>query len=50
MHSGYEHDTIVAGRTIDSHIRRIRGKLAVAGGDPIETVHGLGYRIRSDHG
>ena len=50
MERGYQDDTIVAGRTIDSHIRRIRRKLAAAGGDPIETVHGLGYRIRSDEG
>ena len=50
MERGYAEDTIVAGRTIDSHIRRIRRKLAAAGGDPIETVHGLGYRIRSDDG
>jgi two-component system OmpR family response regulator len=49
MERGYDDDTIVAGRTIDSHIRRIRGKLAAAGGDAIETVHGLGYRIRSEN-
>lgn len=34
-------------RTIDSHVRRIRRKLeAVGAGDPVETVYGLGYRLR----
>jgi len=37
----------ITDRTIDSHVRRIRRKLADAGGDPIETVHGVGYRLRS---
>jgi len=31
-------------RTIDTHVRRIRAKLRAAGVDPIETVHGLGYK------
>jgi two-component system, OmpR family, response regulator len=35
----------VSGRTLDSHVRRIRQKLRDCGIDPIETVHGLGYRI-----
>ncbi len=43
--SAYDQATHVSGRTIDSHVRRIRRKLAEAGGDPIETVHGLGYRL-----
>jgi two-component system OmpR family response regulator len=42
---GYAHDNVVSGRTIDSHIRRLRQKFAAAGGEPIETVHGLGYKI-----
>jgi two-component system OmpR family response regulator len=36
-------------RTVDSHVRRIRRKLEAAGAgsvDPIETVHGVGYRLR----
>jgi two-component system OmpR family response regulator len=42
---GYGHH--VTERTIDSHIRRVRKKLADAGaGDPIETVHGVGYRMQ----
>jgi two-component system OmpR family response regulator len=38
-------DVVVSDRTIDSHIRRIRQKFAGVGGDVIETVHGLGYRL-----
>jgi two-component system, OmpR family, response regulator len=37
----------VADRTIDSHVRRIRAKLAAAGGEPIKTVHGYGYRLEA---
>jgi two-component system, OmpR family, response regulator len=36
----------VSGRTLDSHIRRIRAKFRVHGCDPVETVHGVGYRMR----
>lgn len=32
-------------RTLDSHIRRIRQKFRELGLDPVETVHGLGYRV-----
>ena len=36
----------VADRTIDSHIRNIRAKLALSGcADAIETVHGVGFRL-----
>lgn len=35
----------LADRTLDSHIRRIRSKIREHGPDPIETVHGLGYRL-----
>nr|WP_216620539.1 response regulator transcription factor [Myxococcus xanthus] len=38
-------DVVVSDRTIDSHVRRVRQKFASAGGDVIETVHGLGYRL-----
>ncbi len=37
----------VSGRTLDSHVRRIRQKCREAGLDPVETVHGLGYRLRA---
>lgn len=40
----------VSDRAVDSHVRRIRSKLRAAGGDPIETVHGLGYRPRGWRG
>ena len=33
-------------RTIDTHVRRIRAKFKPSGYDPIETVHGLGYKAR----
>lgn len=35
----------ITDRTVDSHIRRIRKKFKAAGGEPVETVYGLGYRI-----
>jgi two-component system phosphate regulon response regulator PhoB len=34
-------------RTVDTHVKRLRDKLGQAG-DRIETVRGIGYRIRSD--
>lgn len=37
----------VSGRTLDSHVRRIRQKCRQAGLDPVETVHGLGYRLHA---
>jgi two-component system, OmpR family, response regulator len=42
----YGHGHHITERTIDSHIRRIRKKFAAAGADPVETVYGVGYRIR----
>lgn len=36
----------VTERTVDTFIRRIRSKLREHGVDPIETVHGLGYKAR----
>jgi len=38
----------ITDRTIDSHVRRIRQKLGAVGADPIETVYGIGYRLRED--
>ncbi len=40
-------DAHVDDRTIDSHIRKIRGKFRPAGGDPVETVRGIGYKLGS---
>ncbi|MFZ5480867.1 MAG: response regulator transcription factor [Myxococcota bacterium] len=44
-HAYGEHHHI-SERTLDSHIRRIRQKLRDEGIDPVETVHGLGYRLK----
>lgn len=39
----------VSDRTLDSHLRNVRGKLATAGWvDAIETVHGIGFRLRAE--
>ena len=45
MSGAYDGHIVVSDRTIDSHIRRVRRKFADAGGQPIETVHGLGYKL-----
>jgi two-component system OmpR family response regulator len=41
---GHEDGTVVIERTIDTHVRRIRGKFHEHGKDPITTVHGVGYK------
>lgn len=33
-------------RAVDTHIKRLRKKLREAGDDPIETVYGVGYKLR----
>jgi two-component system OmpR family response regulator len=45
MNEAYELHKIVSDRTIDSHVRRVRAKLAALGADPVETVHGVGYKL-----
>ena len=45
IEKAYEDHTIVSERTIDSHVRRIRNKLQEHDAEPIETVHGVGFRI-----
>jgi two-component system OmpR family response regulator len=46
MNAAYSTDINVSDRTIDSHIRNIRAKFAEAGcGSPVETVHGVGFRL-----
>ncbi|WP_293856369.1 response regulator transcription factor [uncultured Alsobacter sp.] len=46
MQAAYGGGMQVSDRTIDSHVRNIRGKLAVVGcASAIETVHGLGFRL-----
>jgi DNA-binding response OmpR family regulator len=42
----YGHGHYITERTVDSHIRRVRKKLSEVGADPIETVYGVGYRLR----
>lgn len=46
MEKAYPGSHFVSGRTLDSHMRRIRQKLRDVGLTPIETVHGVGYRLR----
>ncbi len=46
----YGHGHHITERTVDSHIRRIRKKFAGLGIDPVETVYGVGYRIRVEEG
>ncbi|MGO4669537.1 response regulator [Bosea sp. 2RAB26] len=46
LDSAYGGAIHVADRTIDSHIRNIRAKLAASGcGSAIDTVHGVGFRL-----
>ena len=40
----YGGDHHISERTIDTHVRNLRAKLAARGCDPIETIHGVGYR------
>ncbi len=47
MSLAYEADNIVSDRTIDSHVRNLRDKFGAVGGNPIETVHGIGYKLSS---
>jgi DNA-binding response OmpR family regulator len=46
---GYPFDNYVSDRTIDSHVKRLRRKLTEIDPafDGIETVYGLGYRLRA---
>jgi two-component system, OmpR family, response regulator len=49
MTAAYGPGTYVADRTIDSHIRNIRAKLAAVGADGIiTTVHGIGFKLRAN--
>jgi two-component system OmpR family response regulator len=44
LQRAYADDLHVTERTLDSHVRRIRSKFRSLGGDPIATVHGVGYK------
>jgi two-component system OmpR family response regulator len=46
MELGYAYDNLITERTIDTHVKRIRKKFKDLGVDPIETVYGLGYKLR----
>jgi DNA-binding response OmpR family regulator len=48
VEEGYPEDTYVSDRTVDTHIKRLRKKLAAVDpeADPVETMYGLGYRWR----
>jgi two-component system OmpR family response regulator len=48
MQRAYRYDNLITERTIDTHVRRIRAKFREAGGDPIATVHGVGYKAAGD--
>jgi two-component system catabolic regulation response regulator CreB len=43
-------DVTVGDRTVDVHMKALRRKIEEAGGDPrvLETVRGVGYRLRDD--
>ena len=45
MDGAYDLNRVVSDRTIDSHVRRLRQKFEIAGGSPVETVHGVGYKL-----
>ncbi|PWQ97316.1 response regulator transcription factor [Leucothrix arctica] len=48
MSGAYEFNIHVSDRTIDSHIRHIRSKLAAVGCETvIETLHSVGYKLSS---
>ena len=46
----FPQDAYMSDRTVDCHIRRIRGKIEALDEDfdGIETLYGLGYRMRAD--
>ena len=46
----YGHGHHITERTVDSHVRRIRKKFSQLPADPIETVFGVGYRMRAKDG
>jgi len=44
LDKAYQGDVHITERTLDTHVRRIRAKFRSVGGDPIATVHGVGYK------
>jgi two-component system OmpR family response regulator len=46
MDGTYDIHKVVSERTVDSHVRRVRARLAALGApEVIETLHGVGYRL-----
>ena len=45
MDAAYRDHRVVSDRTVDSHVKNLRRKLADAGFDPINSVYGVGYRL-----
>ncbi|QOF85137.1 response regulator [Pseudomonas sp. ADPe] len=49
MNHIYQDHRVVAGRTVDSHVKNLRRKLAAVapGHDPIRSVYGVGYSLEA---
>ncbi|MDD9935547.1 MAG: response regulator transcription factor [Myxococcales bacterium] len=45
VEQAYGGATHVTERTVDTHVRRIRAKFRAHGATPIQTVHGVGYKV-----
>ena len=45
MDAAYRDHRVVSDRTVDSHVKNLRYKLAGMGFDPISSVYGVGYRF-----
>jgi len=45
MDALYRDHRVVSERTVDSHVKNLRRKLAAVGPDPIDSVYGVGYRL-----
>jgi two-component system response regulator BaeR len=45
MDALYSDHRVVSDRTVDSHVKNLRRKLAEVGVDPIASIYGLGYRF-----
>jgi two-component system response regulator BaeR len=46
----YDGDAFVTDRTVDAQVKRLRRKFSelVPGIDPIQTVYGMGYKLRAE--
>jgi two-component system, OmpR family, response regulator BaeR len=42
----YVDHRVVSDRTVDSHVKNLRRKLAEVGADPIQAVYGVGYKFQ----